>query len=86
MLPLGALYYVLAVIFMYGCSILLMFGSFIKKSKHDNHITTYMKELERIGKLELKQEKFKTKLKMHQKKVGGNILRHLIHIELSYTE
>ena len=65
----GAVYYVLAVIFMYGCSILLMIGSFIKKTKHDNHITTYMKDMEKVRRLELTQEKFRTKLQMHQKKV-----------------
>ena len=65
----GAVYYVLAVILMYGCSILLMIGSSIKKTKHDNHINTYMKELEMMGQLQRKQDTFRTKLQMHQKKV-----------------
>ena len=66
----GAMYYILAVIFMYSCSILMiMIGSFMKKSKHDNHIRHYMKDVEMVRRLELKQEKFRTKLQMHQKKV-----------------
>ena len=65
----GAVYYVLAVVFMFGCSILLMIGSSMKKSKHDNEFTAYMKGLERLGKMELKQEKFRTKLQMQQIKV-----------------
>ena len=72
----GAVYYILAVIFMYSCSILMMIGSFARKSKHDTHMSTYMKDMEMVGKMELKQEKFRTKLQMHQKKV--NLEFHLI--------
>ena len=65
----GALYYILAVIFTYSLSILLMIGSFARKTKHDRHMSSYMKDLERVGKMELKQENFRTKLNMHNKKV-----------------
>ena len=65
----GAVYYILAVIFMYSFSIMMMIGSFARKTKHDNHFRSYMKDIEIVAKLELKQEKFRTKLHMHQKKV-----------------
>lgn len=65
----GALYYVLAVIFMYGCSIIMMFASFVNKSDQDNTIVTYMKDMERLGKLQMQQEKLRTTLHMHQQKV-----------------
>ena len=66
----GAVYYILAVIFMYNCSILLMVGSFARKKNNDSHISTYMKDLEKLRRLELKQEKFRTILTIHKKKVG----------------
>ena len=48
---------------------LLMLVSFARKSSNDTHISTYMKDLEILGKMELKQEKFRTKLTIHKKKV-----------------
>jgi hypothetical protein len=65
----GAAYYILAVIFMYGCSILMMIASFVKKSSPENSGVKYMKDLQSLEKLQLQQEKFRTKLQMHQKKV-----------------
>ena len=65
----GALYYILAVIFMYGCSILMMIASFVKKSTHDTTGITYIKDLQGLEKMQLQQEKFRTKLQMHQKRV-----------------
>ena len=65
----GAVYFILAVIFMYSFSILMMIGSFARKTKHDNHVISYMKDMEMVRRSELKQEKFRTKLQMHQKKV-----------------
>ena len=65
----GALYYILAVILMYGCSVLLMIGSFVKKSSQDTTVVTYTKGMESRKKMQLKQDKFRTKLQMHKKKV-----------------
>jgi hypothetical protein len=66
----GAAYYILAVIFMYGCSIVMMIGSFVKKKSSPDHSgVKYMKDLQTLEKLQLQQEKFRTKLQMHQKKV-----------------
>ncbi len=44
----GALYYVIAVLFMYALSIILMIGSLIKKSKQDNGMSKYMEDLDRV--------------------------------------
>ena len=64
----GAVYYIMAVLFMYSGSILLMIGSFVRKTKHDTHINTYIKGLERIRKMELKQETLRIKLKMYNRR------------------
>ena len=72
----GAVYYILAVILLYSCSIMLMIGSIAKKKNND--VSTYMMDLEKIRKLELKQEKFRTILMMHNKKVGLS-LTILVH-------
>ena len=65
----GAIYYVIAVIIMFSCTIFLMFCSFVRKSRIDNSIISYMKDLDRLERLQLKQEKFRTNLQIHQKKV-----------------
>ena len=64
----GALYYVIAVVLMYGCSIILMIGSSIKKSKNDNGVHKYMKDMDKIKRLARRQEKFKTRLVMYRKR------------------
>ena len=64
----GALYYVIAVVLMYGCSIVLMIGSSIKKSKNDNGVRKYMKDLDKIKRLARRQEKFKARLLMYGKR------------------
>ena len=64
----GALMYVIAVILMYGFSILLMIGSSMRKSNNQDHaMMLYHKDNERVKNLERKQEKFKAKLLMHNK-------------------
>ena len=64
----GALYYVIAVVLIYGCSIILMIGSSIKKSKNDNGVHKYMQEMDKIKRLARRQEKFKTRLVMYGKR------------------
>ena len=64
----GALYYVIAVVLMYGFSIILMIGSSIKKSKNDNGVRKYMKDLDKVKRLARRQEKFKTRLVMNGKR------------------
>ncbi|KAH9493143.1 hypothetical protein Btru_022458 [Bulinus truncatus] len=39
----GALYYVVAVIFIYGLSIVMMIASHIRKNKQDSQLRTYLK-------------------------------------------
>jgi hypothetical protein len=66
----GAMYYVVAVIIMFSFTILAMFRSLVRRgSEQDNSLLSYMKDVHRLEKLQMKQEKFRTKLKMHQKKV-----------------
>ena len=55
----GALYYVIAVIFIYGFSIVLMIGSTVKRKDHDDGVHNYLNGLEKIRMLEWRQEKFK---------------------------
>ena len=64
----GAVYYVIAVLFIYGFSIILMIGSSIKKSKHDGGVNKYMKDMAKVQRAERRQEKFNTRLVMHRKK------------------
>lgn len=46
----GALYYVVAVIFIYGCSILMMIASYIRKNNADRRINRYLKEMTNVRK------------------------------------
>ena len=62
----GALFYVVAVIALYGCSIFLMIASLIKKRDKDNAVTKYMQDIDKIRRLELRQQKYKTRLAMLQ--------------------
>lgn len=39
----GALYYVVAVVFIYGFSIILMIGSLIRRNQHDRGMVTYIR-------------------------------------------
>ena len=62
----GALYYVVAVVFLYGFSIILMIGSLIKKTEADHGVSKYMSDLDKIRRLERRQQKYKTRLAMLQ--------------------
>ena len=74
----GALYYVIAVLFMYAFSIILMIGSLIKKSKQDNGMSKYMEDLNKVRKVERRQLKYKSRLAMqNNKKVARAIERRL---------
>ena len=55
----GALYYVVAVLCMYAFSIILMIGSSIKKSKQDVGVNKYMKGMDKLRKIERRQQKFR---------------------------
>ncbi|KAK2194081.1 hypothetical protein NP493_2g01031 [Ridgeia piscesae] len=48
----GALYYIIVIILVYGMSIIMMIVSLIKKSKQDNAVTRYMKDIDNIRRLE----------------------------------
>ncbi|ELT93332.1 hypothetical protein CAPTEDRAFT_202677 [Capitella teleta] len=72
----GALYYVVAVVFIYGFSIILMIGSLIRrKSNSDRGMNVYMQGLEKARRVERRREKFKVRLCMQtrrmQKVLGG---------------
>ena len=58
----GALYYVVVVLCIYAFSIILMIGSVIKKSKHDNGVTKYMKGMDKIRRMERREQKFKIRV------------------------
>ena len=58
----GALCYVVVVLCIYAFSIILMIGSVIKKSKHDNGVTKYMKGMDRIRRMERREQKFKIRV------------------------
>ncbi|CAD5119728.1 DgyrCDS8326 [Dimorphilus gyrociliatus] len=68
----GALYYVCAVIVIYGFGIILMIASVINKGKHDKSIYKYIADLDNLKRLEKRKEKFKTRLimqKIQKKKI-----------------
>ena len=48
----GALYYVVAVILIYGCSILMMIASYIRKNNTDRKLNRYLKEMAHVRKRE----------------------------------
>ena len=48
----GALYYVIVVILIYGCSILMMIASYIRKNKVDQRLNRYFKEMATVRKRE----------------------------------
>lgn len=69
----GALYYVCAVIVIYGFGIILMIASVINKGKHDKSIYKYIADLDNLKRMEKRKEKFKTRLlmqKMQKKKIS----------------
>ena len=68
--PNGAMMYVVAVICIYGLSILLMIASVIKKDKSDHGLSKYMNDIDKVHRLEKRQEKFKTRLAMQQRSRG----------------
>ena len=49
---LGALYYVVAVLLIYGCSILMMLASYVRKNKMDRKLNRYHKEMANVRKRE----------------------------------
>ena len=49
---LGALYYVVAVLLIYGCSILMMLASYVRKNKMDQKLNKYHKEMINVRKRE----------------------------------
>ncbi|XP_059172012.1 uncharacterized protein LOC131953042 isoform X2 [Physella acuta] len=52
----GALYYVVAVIFIYGLSIVMMIASHIRKNKQDNQLRTYLKEMANLRKSDRREK------------------------------
>ena len=52
----GALYYVVAVIFIYGCSILMMIASYIRKNNNDRKLNRYIKEMAGVRKRETQMQ------------------------------
>ena len=51
----GALYYVISVILLYGCSILLMIASYIRRNNNDQRLNKYVKEMAFVRKHERRQ-------------------------------
>ncbi|GAB1601693.1 uncharacterized protein LOC115218533 [Argonauta hians] len=52
----GSLYYVVAVIFIYGFSIVLMIASHIRKNQQDNQLRTYLKEMALLRKKDRREK------------------------------
>ncbi len=65
----GAMYYVVAVVLIYGLSIIFMIGSLIRKDEKDRSVYTYMKDIDRVRQLQKRQEKFRTRLMIQKKRV-----------------
>ena len=78
----GALYYVVAVLCIYAFSIILMIGSVIKKSKHDNGVTKYMKGMDRIRRIERREQKFKIRVAV----LGRNNSQRAARIKLNLSQ
>ncbi|XP_063428174.1 uncharacterized protein LOC134711487 [Mytilus trossulus] len=72
----GALYYVVAVVLIYGLSIVMMIASHIRKNKQDNQLRTYIKEMAMLRKTD-RREKLVDKIQNLP-----NIARSLMHMEL----
>lgn len=66
----GALYYVVAVVMIYGLSIVMMIASHIRKNKQDSQLRTYLKEMAILRKKD-RREKLVTKMV----KIGSSISR-----------
>ena len=54
----GALYYVVVVIFLYGCSILMMIASYIRKNNVDRKLNRYLKDMANFRKREQQLQLF----------------------------
>ena len=78
----GALYYVVAVLCIYAFSIILMIGSVIKKSKHDNGVSKYMKGMDRIRRMERREQKFKIRVAV----LGRNKTQRTAKLKLSLNK
>lgn len=59
---LGAVFYVCAVLIIYGLSIFLMIGSLVKKSMTDHGLSSYMKEWDKLKQLEKKHNTIRTRM------------------------
>ena len=64
----GALTYVVAVICMYGFSIILMIASSVKRNEVDKGMSKYLNDLEKVVRVQKRQEKLKTRMAMHKVK------------------
>lgn len=56
----GALYYVVAVILIYGLSIVMMIASHIRKNQQDNQLRTYLKEMAILRKKDRRDKLYST--------------------------
>ncbi|CAD5118573.1 DgyrCDS7261 [Dimorphilus gyrociliatus] len=65
----GALYYVCVVVVIYGFGIVLMIGSVINKGKQDKSFRKYLSDMDKVKRLERKEEKIKTRLLMEKKRI-----------------
>lgn len=52
----GALYYVVAVVLIYGLSIVMMIASHIRKNKQDNQLRAYIKEMALLRKTDRREK------------------------------
>lgn len=69
----GALYYVVAVILIYGLSILMMIASYIRKNKMDRKLNRYLKEMANVRKREQQMQLFTAAAKVAEHSRAGSL-------------
>ncbi|XP_067678364.1 uncharacterized protein [Haliotis asinina] len=72
----GALYYVVAVVLIYGLSIVMMIASHIRKNKQDNQLRTYLKEMVLLRK-KVRREKLFDKMSAFTSITTGSFKKKL---------
>ena len=84
----GALYYVVVVIFIYGCSILMMIASYIRKNKIDQKLNRYLKEMANVRKREQQMQLFQAARKAAEvtRNSEGNIRCPLRRDRRTYSQ
>lgn len=81
----GALYYVIAVVLIYGLSIVMMIASHIRRNKQDGQLRTYLKEMAALRK-KSRREQLLEKMTSLAEKSGLNVSNNQKSEETSFSE